>query len=89
MASVLTSTLFLMILLFIITNSIHGYCLYQQIDKQDPSIINDDLPSDNKINHRSVLWPKIYFTTLIRKNEHQQYQDQQHEYNKHRSTRNI
>lgn len=83
MASVLNSTLFFIVFLFIIINSIHGYRLNEQIDTSD---VNDDLMSYNRINLRSVLWPKICFTTLHKKNEHQYPNGQYHH---HLSKRNA
>ncbi len=57
------------------------------MDSSDQSIINDDSTSNNRINLRSVLWPKICFTTMSKKSPDNQ--DQQREYNKHISTRNT
>jgi hypothetical protein len=87
MVSILNRTLFILLLIFLITNSIDGYRLHQSTDDDD----DDDLTSNHEIDVRSVLWPKICFTTLIKKNEHQQVndQDQQNDYNKHRSARNT
>jgi hypothetical protein len=83
MASISNRTLFVLLFIFLITNSIHGYRLHQSSVEEDDY---DDLTSNQKINLRSVLWPKICFTTLIKKNAQE---DQQNDYNKPRSTRNT
>jgi hypothetical protein len=87
MASVLNRTLLITLFLFIIINSIDTYRLNEQINKDK---LNDDSTSYDRINLRSVLWPKICFITLKKKTEHQNpnNQYQQHEYNKHLSKRN-
>lgn len=50
-------------------NSLHGYRIHEPIDIKD--LDDTDLASYNRINLRSVLWPKICFTALKKKNEHQ------------------
>jgi hypothetical protein len=56
-------------------------------DTQDRSIKD----GDNEINLRSVLWPKICFTALMKKNEHQDSHNQNHQNGriKRISTRNA
>ena len=71
MASVKNKTVFCLLLLFIITNSIHGFYLYHQPTYiEAESNINDDLSSDHSFDLRSVLWPKICFTGLMKKSGH-------------------
>lgn len=53
----------------------HGYRLYD----------TDDIIEHPPMNSRSVLWPKICFTTFIKKSEHYPAEDN----NQHRSSRNI
>jgi len=81
MAFVLNRTLFIILFIFIIINSIDGYILHEQIDTSD---FNNDLTSNNEINVRSVLWPRICFSTLSKKTTRQYPDDQfqQHESNK-------
>jgi len=91
MASIMSNTLFILFILYGIKNSIHSYRITELTDTQDGSIKDDDIPSDNEINLRSVLWPKICFRALIKKDEHQYLhnQNQQNEPIKHISTRNA
>jgi len=86
MASIMSNTLFILFILYGIENSIHSYPIMEPTDTQDRSIKDDDITSDNEINLRSVLWPKICFTALIKKDEHQYLQN---EPIKHISTRNA
>ncbi len=88
MASIMSNTLFILFILYGIKNSIHSYRITEPTDTQDRSIKDDDIPSDNEINLRSVLWPKICFTAFTKKDEHQ-YLHQQNEPIKHISTRNA
>jgi hypothetical protein len=85
MASTFNRTLFIVLFLFLISNSIDGYRLHQSSIDDD-----DDSTSNHQIDVRSVLWPKICFTTLIKKTDHQQIndQDQPNDFNRHRSIRN-
>jgi len=87
MASVLHRTLFTILFLFIIINSIDAYRLPEHINSDE---FNDDSTSYDRINRRSVLWPKICFLTLSKKTEHQNpnNQYQWHEYNTNLSKRN-
>jgi hypothetical protein len=72
MVSVFSKTLFFLLILTIITNSIHGYYLTQlQAGSQGQSNTNDDISSNHQINLRSVLWPKICFRALMKKNQHE------------------
>jgi hypothetical protein len=70
MASVKNKVVCCLLLLFIITNSIHGFYLYHHPTIEDESNINEDLSSDHSIDLRSVLWPKICFTALMKKSGH-------------------
>jgi len=91
MASIMSNTLFILFILYGMKNSIHSYRIMKPTDTQDRSIKDDDITSDNEINLRSVLWPRICFTALIKKNEHQYLhnRNQQNKPIKHISTRNA
>ncbi|CAF0863598.1 unnamed protein product [Rotaria sp. Silwood1] len=85
MTPILNNRLFFLILFFIIINTINGYYTNQRIDIEDQSTIDNDLALHNRIDIRSVLWPKICFKTLLKRNYNEYpYGDyQQHEYYKH------
>ncbi|CAF2511339.1 unnamed protein product [Rotaria sp. Silwood2] len=90
MTPTLNNKLFCLIVLFIIINSINGYHINPRIDTEDQSTIDDDLILHDKIDLRSVLWPKICFKTLLKRNDNDYSygQYQQHEYYKHILKRN-
>ncbi len=61
------------------------------MSKYDQSIVENDSTFNNRFHLRSVLWPKICFTTLIKKTEHRQVNDQNQaiDSNKYRAARNA
>jgi hypothetical protein len=84
MASAWHGILFFLLLLFIMTNSIHSYGLNERMPTGDQSNNDEDGIFHNKINLRSVLWPKICFVTSKKRNEQRGLNDQiqQHKFNR-------
>ncbi|CAF1083740.1 unnamed protein product [Adineta steineri] len=83
MTSVMGNTLFILLLIFTITNSIYSYRLTEEEDAEHQLINNDEF------NRRSVLWPKICFPSLRKKDAQQNMNDQnqQYGYSKHLAVR--
>ena len=83
MGSAWKHSLFSLILFVIIINSIYGHPLKQLVGQQDQLIIDDDLTFDDKINVRSVLWPKFCWKVVAKKNDDQYHlvRNQQHNLN--------
>ncbi|CAF1005289.1 unnamed protein product [Rotaria sordida] len=66
----------------------NGHDLNQHIDIDKQLNINNDLTSHDGIDQRSVLWPKICFKTLLKRNNNP-YQYKQHGYYKFIFKRNL
>lgn len=67
MTTTTVKRLFFAILLFITIHSIYGRRLNDQIDTEDQSLTNDDELLHDRMDIRSVLWPKICFKTLVKR----------------------
>lgn len=91
MASMFKRTIFIILCLSLILNKIDAYRLINEhIDTQNSN--DDELTSNNRINLRSVLWPKICFSTISKKTEQHHFNDQyQHDehHRKHLNKRNA
>ncbi|CAF3514302.1 unnamed protein product [Rotaria socialis] len=91
MKSMANKKLFFSILLFIIFHSTFGRDLNQDFELEDQLINDGDVLLHNKLDVRSVLWPKICFKTLLKRsvNEYPSDENQLHEHSQHFSKRNL
>ncbi|UJR08345.1 hypothetical protein I4U23_012616 [Adineta vaga] len=70
MASFIRKTLYILLVFFVITQFITAYRVPEDSDIEEQTTIDADLSEINHNDIRSVLWPKICYPSLKRRNNY-------------------